>query len=88
MYYIFLELNILYILREEYFLVFSYMSSHIELFKFLQKRKNVRLAEHFVSFWQQVNKFNNTGAQILDSFYHLTLQLIQNHIFRVKKARF
>ena len=32
--------------------------------------------------------FNNTGARILDSTYHLTLKLIKNHIFGVKTAIF
>ena len=31
-------------------------------------------------FCNKVNKFNKTGAQILDSNYHMTLQLIKNHI--------
>ena len=26
------------------------------------------------------NKFNNTGARILDSIYHMTLKLLNNHI--------
>ena len=32
------------------------------------------------------NKFNNTGAQMLDSIYQMTL--IKNHIFGVKTSRF
>ena len=34
------------------------------------------------------NEFNNTGAQMLDSVYHLTLKLFQNHFFGVKTLRF
>ena len=48
----------------------------------------MRLAEHFIAFLQQFNKFNNTGARMLDSIYHLTLKLLKNHIFGVKASRF
>ena len=40
------------------------MSAHVllNLLNKLRKRdKNARLAEHFISFWQEV-KLNNTGA--------------------------
>ena len=33
-------------------------------------------------------KFNDTGAQMLDSFYCIALNLLKNHIFSVKKLRF
>ena len=36
----------------------------------------------------EFNKFNNTGAQMLDSIYHMTLKLVKNHIFGVKTSRF
>ena len=35
---------------------------------------------------KEFSKFNNTGARMLDSIYHMTLKL--NHIFVVKIARF
>ena len=35
-------------------------------------------------FCNKFNKFNNTGAPMLDSIYQLTLKLIKNHIFGVK----
>ena len=36
-----------------------------------------RLAEHLITFSQgKFDKFNNTGAQMLDSMYHMTLKLI------------
>ena len=31
-------------------------------------------AEYLVGFPQRVNKFNNTGARIQDSIYHMTLR--------------
>ena len=34
------------------------------------------------------DKFNYTGAQMLDSIYHMTLRLLKNHIFGVKTSRF
>ena len=39
---------------------------------------NARLGEHFISFSQELNQFNNTGAQILYFIYHMTLKLIKN----------
>ena len=39
-------------------------------------------------FRNESNKFNNTGAQMLDSIYHMALKLIKNHIFGVKTLRF
>ena len=39
-------------------------------------------------FPNEFNKFNNSGAQMLDSIYHMTLKLIKNRIFGVKTSRF
>ena len=39
-------------------------------------------------FCNEFSKFNNTGAQMLDSIYHMTLRLIKNHFFGVKTSRF
>ena len=39
-------------------------------------------------FRNKFNKFNNTGAWILDTIYHMTLRLIKNHIFWREKLRF
>ena len=33
-------------------------------------------------------KFNDTGAQMLDSFYRIALNLLKNHFFSMKKLRF
>ena len=38
-------------------------------------------------FCNKFDKFNNTGAQMLDSTYHMTLPLLYNHIFVVKTLR-
>ena len=35
-------------------------------------------------FRNEFNKFNNTGARILDSIYHMTLKILENCIFGVK----
>ena len=32
-------------------------------------------------FRNEFNKFNTTGARMLDSIYHMTLKLVKNHIF-------
>ena len=53
------------------------MSAHVffNLLNKLGKRdKNARLAEHLSLFLNEFNKFNNTGARMLDSSYHMTLK--------------
>ena len=35
----------------------------------------MRLAEHFITFHSEFNNFNNTGARILDSTYHMMLSV-------------
>ena len=35
-------------------------------------------------FRNELNKFNNIGARMLDSIYHMTLKLIENHIIDLK----
>ena len=39
-------------------------------------------------FCNKFNKFDNTGARLLDSFYHMTLKLLENHNFGVKMLKF
>ena len=39
-------------------------------------------------FHNKFNKFNNTGARMLDSICHMTLKLLKNHIFGVKMQDF
>ena len=51
----------------------------------------MRLVEHFISFPQRnndFNKFNNTGAQMLDSIYHMTLKSFSNHILDMTTVGF
>ena len=37
-------------------------------------------------FSNEFNKLNNTGARMLDSFYHMTLKLLKNRNFCVKAS--
>ena len=39
-------------------------------------------------FSNEFNKYNNTGARMLDSMYHMTLKLLTNLISEVNKIRF
>ena len=39
-------------------------------------------------FRNEFNKFNNTGARMLDSIFHMIFKLLLNRIFGVKTARF
>ena len=50
----------------------------------------MRLVEHFILslFCNEFNKYNNTGAGMLDSIYHMTLTLFLFHILRVKTLGF
>ena len=55
------------------------MSAHVllNLLNELRKRDKMRGLPCILSlFHNQFNKFNNTSAQILDSFYHMTLRLL------------
>ena len=45
------------------------------------------IANHFIAF-HKVNKFYNTGAQMLDSIYQVPLKNFCNYVFPVKKSRF
>ena len=38
-------------------------------------------------FRKEFNEFNKIGARMLDSIYHMTLELIKNCIFGVKTSR-
>ena len=56
----------------------SYMSVHVLLYlsNELRKRDKMRGLQSILSlFRNEFDKFNNTGAQMLDSFYHMTLKL-------------
>ena len=60
------------------------MSAHI-LFNLLNKLRKSDKMQGLPSisslFRNEFNKFSNTGAQMLDSIYHVTLKLLLNHLF-------
>ena len=61
----------------------------LKLLNKLSKRdKNARLAKNFISFPSKFNKFNNTGARMLDSIYQMSLKILSNHIFGMKISIF
>ena len=67
------------------------MSVHVLLILLneLGKRDKMRGLSSILSLFRyEFNKFNNTGARMLDSIYHMTLKLLKNHIFGVKTSRF
>ena len=69
----------------------SYISAHVllNLSNELGKSDKMRGLPSILSlFRNEFDKFNNTGAQKLDSIYHKTLRLFCNHIVGVKKSRF
>ena len=56
----------------------AYMSAHVllNLLNELRKRDKMRGLPSILSlFHNEFNKFNNTGARMLDSFYHMKLKL-------------
>ena len=56
----------------------SYTSAHVllDLLKELRKRDKMRGLPSILSFFRnEFNKFNNTGARMLDSIYHITLKI-------------
>ena len=54
------------------------MSVHVLLNLLNELGKGDRILSLFRN---SFNKFNNTGAQMLDSIYHMTTKLLFNHIF-------
>ena len=63
---------------------------YLNLLNELKKIDTMRGLPSFLSrFRNEFNKFNdNTGAQLLDSIYHMTLKLIKNCIFGVNTSIF
>ena len=58
------------------------MSAHVllNLLNKLRKLDKIRgLANILSLFWNEFIKFNNTGARMLDSIYHMTLKFQCNH---------
>ena len=67
------------------------MSAHVllNLSNELGKRDKMwGLPSILLLFRNEFNKFNNTGARMLDSIYHMTLKLIKNRIFVVETSIF
>ena len=63
------------------------MSAHVSLILLneLGKRDKMRGLPSILSLsCNEFNKFNDTGARMLDSIYHMTLKLFWNNIFGVK----
>ena len=53
----------------------------LNLLNKLRKRDKMQGLSSILSlFCNKFNKFNNTGAQMLDPIYHMTLKLLKNHI--------
>ena len=62
------------------------MSTHVLLNSLdeLRKRHKMRGSAKFLSlFHNDFDKFNNTGAQMLDSIYHMTLKITLKSPFLV-----
>ena len=67
------------------------MSAHVllNLLNELRKRDKMRGLPSILSlFRNELNKFNNTGAQMLDFIYYMTLRLLLNLISGVKTLQF
>ena len=67
------------------------MSAHVllNLLNELGKRDKMRGLPSILSlFRNEFNKFNNTGAQMLDSIYHMTLRLLWNLILALKRYNY
>ena len=67
------------------------MSAHVllNLLNELGKSDKMRgLPSILLLFHNEFSKFNNTGAGMLDSIYHMTLKEIKNHIFGRKLQDF
>ena len=68
----------------------SYMSAHILLNllnKLRESDKKQGLLNILSLFCNKFHKFNNSGAGMLDSIYHMTLRLLKSHIFGVLKRQ-
>ena len=64
------------------------MSAHVllNLLNEFGKRDKMRGLPRILSFFcNELNKFNNTRARMLDSFYHLTLRSFEVSLLTVKR---
>ena len=60
------------------------MSAHVLLYLLNELRKSNKmrgLPSILLLFPNKFNKFNNTGARMLDSIYHMTLKLLKPHFW-------
>ena len=67
------------------------MSTHVllNLLNSLRKRDKMQgLSSILFLFCNKFKIYNITGAQMLDSIYHITLKLLKNHILGMKTSRF
>ena len=68
------------------------MSVHVLLFLLseLGRRYKMRgLPSIFFSLFRtELNKFNNSGAKMLYSIFHMTVKILKNCMFGVKTSRF
>ena len=67
------------------------MSAHVLLNSLNKLRKSDKmrgLPSILSLFRNKFNKFNNTGAQMLDSIYHMPLKLLKNLVFGIKTSVF
>ena len=67
------------------------MSAHVLLNLLNEWGKEVKCEAgqaFYLFFCNEFNKFNNTGAQMLDSIHHRTLKSVKNHIFGIKIQNF
>ena len=65
------------------------MSAYVlsNLLNELRKSDKMRdLASILSLFHNEFNKFDNKGALMIDSIYHMALKLLKNHIFGVKTS--
>ena len=64
------------------------MSAHVlfNLLKKLRKSDTMQGLPSIYLFHNKFNKFNNIGAQMLDSIYYMTFKLPKDHIFGVKTS--
>ena len=54
----------------------------LNLLNELRKKDNMQDWSSILSlFCNEFDKFNNTGARMVDSFYHMTLKLLLNCVF-------
>ena len=61
----------------------------LNLLNELGKRDKMRGLPSILSLFRtEFNKFNYTGARMLDSFYHMTFKILKNCIFYVKTSGF